>query len=241
MRPFAPVRPVAAAVLAVSICSMAASPAASFAQTCDPDTEARLAFIEQRLEEAQPKERLWWRSWMTVFVFGVGWGITNGVLEDNNEQAAADYVNAAKSVLGIADLTLRPHVGRFGAAPIRAIPKTSPESCRERLRVAEKHLEEASDAASMRWSWQRHLWSLTLNLGAAVAIAEGADEPERGWQDFAISETSAELHIWTHPTRIADGWDEYRTKFSGAPAAVAPSTLRFAAMPGGGVGVVWRF
>lgn len=238
MRPLVPVRTAVAAVLAASIL---ASPAASLAQTCDPDTEARLAFIEQRLEEAQPNERLWWRSWMTVFAFGVGWSITNGVLEDNNEQAVADYVNAAKSVLGIADLTLRPHVGRHGAAPIRAIPKTSPESCRERLRVAERHLEKASDAASMRWSWQRHLWSLTLNLGAAVAVAEAADEPERAWQEFAISEVSAELHIWTHPTRNADGWEEYRTKFSGAPVAIAPSTVRFAAMPGGGLGVVWKF
>ncbi len=238
MRPFPAVRPFVAVALAAS---MLASPAVSFAQGCDPDTEARLAFLEQRLEEAQPNTRLWWRSWMTVFVFGVGWGVTNGLLEDNNERAAADYVNAAKSVLGIAELSLRPHVGRLGAGPVRAIPKTSPENCRERLRVAERHLESAAGDAGMRWSWKRHLSSLVLNLGAAVAIAEGADEPGRGWQDFAISQVSSELHLWTHPTRAVNDWDDYRQKFSGAPVATAPSTLRFAAMPGGGVGVVWKF
>jgi 4-amino-4-deoxy-L-arabinose transferase-like glycosyltransferase len=225
-----------AAVLAATLVLV---PVAARAQ-CDADTEARLEFIESNLEANQPREKLWWGSWMAVFSVGAAYGITAGALEDNNEQAAASYVTAAKATLGIVDLVVRPHVGRHGAAPIRAIPKTSSASCAERLRVAEQTLEKAGDMSSMRWSWKRHLSSLVLNVGAAVAIAEGADEPERAWQDFAISEISSEVHIWTHPTKNAAAWADYRQKFSGAPAATAPRSFDFA-FHRGGLGFVYKF
>ena len=58
--------------------------------------------------------------------------------------------------------------------------------------------------------------------------------------DFAVSEVSSELHIWTHPTRAVDDWSEYRHRFDGAPAAAVPSSFRLAATRGG-LGFVWKF
>ncbi|MFN2375372.1 MAG: hypothetical protein ABR538_02470 [Candidatus Binatia bacterium] len=216
------------------------TPRMSLAQVCDPDTEARLQFLETRLDEGQADAKLWWQAWMAVFTLGVVFSATLGALEDNNEKAAAQYVQGAKSILGVADLTFRPHVARHGAAPLRAIPKTTAAYCTERLTMAEDTMEKAAKMGAMRWNWKRHLWSLVLNLGAGIAIAEGADEPEQGWQDFGISQVSAEIHIWTHPTRAVDDWSSYRTEFNGAPSAAAPSNWRFAASPGG-VGVRWQF
>jgi hypothetical protein len=228
-----------AAALTASLAFASIVPVAAHAQ-CDADTEARLEFIETNLEANQSRERLWWRSWLAVFSIGVGYGVVGGALESNNEHAAASYVTAAKSTLGILQLTLRDHVGRHGAAPIRAIPKTSAASCAERLRVAEQTLEKAGNMSNMRWSWKTHLSSLVLNLGAGIAIAEGADEPERGWQDFVVAEIASEAHIWTHPTANADVWAEYRQKYSGAPAALAPRSFNLAAHPGG-LGFIYKF
>ncbi len=216
------------------------TPVAARAQQCDPDTEARLQFLETRLDEGAHNTRLWWGGWMAVFSIGVVYGVTAGALEDNNEIAVANYITASKGALGIAQLVLRPNVGRHGAAPMRAIPKTSSASCAERLKLAEKSMEMAAGDANMRWSWQRHLGSLLLNLGAGLAVAEGCDEPEQGWRDFGISEVSSELHLWTHPTRASDDWQQYRSQFSGAPVAAEPSTFRFAAQRGG-VGFIWKF
>jgi len=226
-------------VAAVLAATLVLVPLAARAQ-CDGDTEARLEFIESNLEANKPREKLWWGSWMAVFSIGAAYGIVGGVLESNNEHAAASYVTAAKSTLGIIQLSVRDHAGRHGAAPIRAVPKTSAASCAERLRVAEQTLEQAGKMSSMRWSWKTHLTSLVLNLGAGIAIAEGADEPERGWQDFAVSEISSELHIWTHPTRNADVWAEYRQKYSGTPAATAPRSFNLVAHRGG-LGFVYKF
>jgi hypothetical protein len=230
--------PLVAAAMAASF--LLTSVASSFAQSCDPDTEARLDFIETRLDEGQKHEQWWWRSWLAVYSIGLVYKVVDGATTKDGSNATAAYFTAGKSALGIADLTLRPHVGRHGAAPMRAIPKTTPQYCAERLALAEKSLSQASDASNMRWSWKRHLSSLVLNLGVAVAIDEGWHDEGTAWRDFGVSEASAELSIWTHPTRAYDDYQEYRSKFGGAPAAMAPSVLRFAASPRG-LGLVWKF
>lgn len=227
-------------IAAALAASFLLAPAAAFAQSCDAATEARLQFLETRLEEARGNTMLWWGSWLAIFSIGAVYGTTAGALEDNNEIAAANFITASKSVLGIAQLTLRPHVGRHGADAARAIPKDSPANCAERLRVAEQTLESAAEDANMRWSWKRHMASLVLNLGAGVIVAEACDEPGQGWRDFAVSEVSSEAHLWTHPTRATDDWAAYRNQFDGAPLAKDRASLSFAAIPGG-VGLVYKF
>lgn len=234
-------RPFVASILAASF--LLSSVTASYAQTCDPDTEARLEFIETRLDEGQKHEKWWWRSWLTVYSIGLAYKIYDGATTRDGSNAAAHYFTAGKSALGIADLTLRPHVGRHGAAPMRAIPKTTAQYCAERLALAEKSMAQASEASNMRWSWKRHLSSLALNLAVATAIDVGWDDEGNAWRDFGVSEASAELSIWTHPTRAYHDYQEYRAKYGsggGVPAAMAPSTLNFAASPRG-LGLVWRF
>lgn len=230
----------AATAFAVALSCVAAAAAPAAASECDSDTEARLEFLESRLDEGRDRAQLWWRSWMGIFVIGVGFSTVNGALEDDGSNAAADYINAGKSVLGIADLTLRPHVARHGAERVRAIPKTTPERCRERLALAEKSMEQAADAGSQRWAWKAHLSSLVLNLAAALAVSEGWDDPGDGWRDFGISSVSGEANIWTHPTRAVDDWSDYRQRFDGAPAAARARDLRFAASPLG-VRLRWNF
>jgi len=227
-------------IAAALTASILLAPAAAFAQSCDAATEARLQFLETRLDEGRDNTLLWWRSWLAIFSIGAVFGTTSGLLEDNNEIAAAQFITASKSVLGIAQLTLRPHVGRHGADRIRAIPKDSAAHCAERLRLAEQTMEASAEDANMRWSWKRHMASLVLNLGAGVIVAEACDEPGQGWQDFGVSQVSSELHLWTHPTRATDDLAAYHNKFDGAPLAKERASLSFAGLPGG-VGLVYKF
>lgn len=235
-----PPRPLSilAALLAATICLQ---PVVAFAQ-CDADTEARLEFLETRLDEGEKSAKLWWRSWMAVFTIGAVYGIVGGATDDNNETAIASYITAGKSTLGIAQLVFRPYVARHGAEPIREIPKSSAEGCSQRLQLAEKHMASSAKDANMRRSWVRHVSALVLNLGAGIVVAEALDEPEQGWQDFAISEVSSELHIWTYPTRARNDWEEYRTRYFGTSPALSSTAPQwdFVARRGG-VGIVYKF
>ena len=227
------------AVMLVTVALLA--PTISCAENCDPGTEARLQFLESRLDAGERNAKIWWGTWMAVFSVGVVYGVVSGAaLHDDQSNQANAYMTAGKSALGIAQLALRPHVARYGAEKIRAIPKSSSESCAERLRLAEQTMETAAREGSMRWSWQAHLTSLVLNLGAGLAISYGWHDEGTGWKSFGISETSAEAHIWTHPYRARADWSDYRNEFNGTPLAREPASLNFGAQPGG-VGVVYRF
>ena len=132
------------------------------------------------------------------------------------------------------------HAGRHGAERVRTLPKDTPDHCAARLRAAESTLASAAQDAGARWSWKQHLSSLLLNLGAGLAVAEGWDDPGTGWRDFAVSEASSELHLWTHPTRAVGDWSEYRERFDGIPRAADTPTFRLAAVRGG-LGIDYRF
>lgn len=177
---------------------------------------------------------------MAVFTIGLVFSTYDGATTRDGSNQAARFIQAGKSGLGMLDLTLRPHVGRHGAERIRAISKDGPGGCAERLQFAEKTMSQAADAANMRWNWKRHLWSFMINLGSGLAVAEGWDDPGTGWRDFAVSTVSAELHIWTHPTRAYHDWDEYREKFTGAPLAVSKPSFHFASSAGG-LSLVYKF
>ena len=210
------------------------------AGSCDADTEARLSFLETRLDDGRAGTARWWNAWLAVFAFGALFKTTEGALEGDGSNAAADYIAAGKSVLGVADLTLRAHAGRHGAERVRTLPKDTPDHCAARLRAAESALSSAGLDAGARWSWKQHLSSLILNLGAGLALAEGWNDPGTGWRDFAVSEASSELHLWTHPTRAVGDWSEYRQRFDGIPRAADTPTFRLAAVRGG-LGIDYRF
>ena len=140
---------------------------------CDPNTEARLDFIETRLEDGQQHAKIWWGSWMTVFTIGVVASVTQGALHDDQSNQANSYITAAKSAVGIGTLVWRDKYAWRGADKIQEIPKTSGDGCRTRLQLAEHTMERVADEDSMRWNWKRHLWSFTLNLAHGLVIRPG--------------------------------------------------------------------
>lgn len=232
-----PVRRVAVAMLVAAL--VCGSVPSSYAQ-CDADTEARLAFLEGRLEEGEKGMDWWWGSWMAVYTIGLAYNVYDGAREGDNSNQAAAFFQAGKSALGITQLLLRPHVGRHGADPMQEIPKTSAESCAQRLALAEKHLRIAAKEGNVRKSWTAHVTSLALNLGVAIAIDEGWDDEGDAWRDFAVSEVAAEINIWSHPTRAVKDWDEYQRQYNNLPAAAAEPQFRLATM-GRGIGLMYRF
>ncbi|HEY2776192.1 MAG TPA: hypothetical protein VGK20_19280 [Candidatus Binatia bacterium] len=221
-------------IAALLVAALVVVPSArAVAQTCDPNTEARLKFLESRLDEGKRAMDWWWGSWMSVFSIGVGYETYKAITQhDDGRQAAAGF-QAGKSAVGIAQLLLRPHAAIYGSAPMRSISKATPQGCAERLALAEKTLREQAQISHMRYSWKQHLTSLTLNLGVGLGVAYGFGERKIGWRDFGISEVSAEAHIWTHPTRAISDWDDYQSQFDGRPAAMDPPEFHLAAVPGG--------
>ena len=138
---------------------MLVSPTAARAQACDASVQARLEFLESHLDEGRTHAKWWWRSWLGIFVFGALVQSANAGWEENKSERANDYMSVAKSLLGVADLSLRPLPGRHGADRMREIPTDTSDGCARRLHLAESVMKEAAERAL----WQRELTGSTTS------------------------------------------------------------------------------
>jgi len=207
-------------------------PSSALASACDAGTQARLDFLETRLDEGQRNANWWWKGWLGVFMIGAVVQGANAGLENDGGQKADYLFSVGKSLLGVADLTFRPLVAKDGAEAMRLIAMDSEASCARRLALAERTMRKAAEQADSRLSWTRHLSGLALNLGVAVLVAEVWDEESTAWTSFGISQTFTEAHIWTQPWRATHDWSAYRTQFDGEVTVAQPPAPRWQLVAG---------
>ncbi|MBI5506952.1 MAG: hypothetical protein HY899_19365 [Deltaproteobacteria bacterium] len=227
------------AVLAVML-ALSSTPSVNAQTACDSETNARLTFLEARLDEGRRHASWWWNGWLAVFSVGAVVQGTKAALSRFDGHDGDLLVSTGKSLLGVTDLRRHPLIATDGADAVRAIPTDSPGNCARRLALAERTLARAAEEAETRDSWTRHLGSLAFNLGTAALVAGVWDDGDAAWQSFELSQPLSEGHILSQPWRASDDWHGYRTKFDGAPAPAAAPQLSLGAGPGG-IGVLWAF
>jgi hypothetical protein len=192
----------------------------------DSELDARLAFLEKRLDDGETWAKTWQWGWTTGYALGVAIGVkesitccsnrkagfANSVKEKRNEQRVYHYVSAAKGVIGTTRMLLSRHPGRNGADEMRAIKGDSREAKLERLAKGEDVLQDVSHAAERRWEWKSHAGNIGLNLaGAAFVFGFGRDSD--AWGSLGIGIGVGTLNILSAPTRGLKDLDDYQTKF----------------------------
>jgi hypothetical protein len=219
--------------------SAAAQDRTPAAASCEPETAARLSFLEERLEARRRYADIWWKSWGTVYGFGLVVEGTRAGFENDRGERANQVVGAVKSSIGLARTFLSPPHAKDGADELLALPATS-EDCATRLARAEEMLSRNAEEADSRYSWTRHLANLGLNLAGAVIVAEAFDEP-RGWASGALGFAVGEVHLWSHPWQARQDWEEYQRSFPRNGSSRAPSTTWRVLPSASGVRVVVEF
>jgi hypothetical protein len=198
-----------------------AGPAGAPFEACDPDTAARLAFLEQRLDERRTYADRWWKIWTGGYALGtVVQSVRAGIEDDDGEQADL-VVGAAKALFGTTRLLLFPPNARVGADPMRAVTPDSDAACRDRLAVGEDLLRRNAEESASRWSWKRHVANVAINVVGGVIVAEGFDETD-GWTSAGIGIAVGETMTLTHPWTGEDDLEAYERRFASVPPATAP-------------------
>lgn len=205
------VQPVRAAatlvVLAVSVAGAARG-------DCDPDTGARLEFIESELEDAEGYADWWWRLWTGGYAFGVVLTSVQAALVDGGDRAVA-IASAGKALIGTTRLVVWPPHARDGADELLAMPADTPEACRARLRRAEEILERNAKEARRAFRWYPHAFNVGLNVLGAVLAGEIGDERGPAWVSAAVGVAVGEAQIWSSPFHARSDLDAYRSRFHG--------------------------
>jgi hypothetical protein len=139
------------------------------------DQGARLAFLEQRLDEGRDRARLWQYGWTSVYA---GAAVVHGALAlssgDQDEQVV-NGVGALRALTALTLIRLRSDPGRFGADPVRA---AGPPGSTARLEAAEGLLARTAHHAERRYSVERHLFNVGLNavFGSLVLAFGDSDD-----------------------------------------------------------------
>lgn len=202
------------------------------------ETEARLNFLEQRLDEGRFAAQAWQYGWSGVFGIGLVAGAAQAALADDGDERVYQIVGAVKSAGGLAQMLTDPLPARLGADPLREVPDGTPGGRLQRLALGERQLIENAARAESRYSWRRHLEGVTTNvIGGAVIYSLGDST------DALVSTLSGilvgELQIWTQPWRATADLDAYRTAF---PTTMASRGIEWQLRPTlHGVEVAFRF
>jgi hypothetical protein len=181
--------------------------------TGDDETEARLRFLVDSLEDRQPYARRWYNSWLAVYSGGAVVSAVRAGLADGEGARAENIVSAVKSAIGFVDLTMRrPPEERQGADPVLAMPGATPPDRVRQAEAAEDLLRTNAVRARANRGWWQHVGSLALNLaGGAVLLAGGS--PERAAISTGVGIVFGELFIWTQPYGFVEDWEGYRERF----------------------------
>jgi hypothetical protein len=202
------------------------------------EADARLEFLEERLDDGRLTAQTWQYGWTGAFGVGLVAGAAQAALADDGDERVFQIVGAVKSAGALAQMLTDPLPARLGADPLRAVPGSTSEDRLRRLAVGERLLVENAARAESRFSLRRHAEGVTTNLiGGAVIYALGDST------DALISTLSGiligELQIWTQPWRATSDLADYRTAF---PTTLASRGLDWQLRPTlHGVEVAIRF
>ena len=178
------------------------------------ELDARIAFIEQRLDANQKHAYYWQWGWTGFYGAGlVVQTIRGGMSEDNEHQV--DYaVSAIKAAGGVARMYFSPHPGRQGADPIRAMGGNTREAKARKLAKAEELLLASGHIADRRRSIKAHAGNVLVNV-AGGAIIWGLGAPSKALESVLLGVAVGTANIFTAPWDANDDVDAYKARFSG--------------------------
>jgi len=205
----------------------------------DSELDARLAFLEKRLDDGENYAKYWQWGWTGGYGLGIVVGVGKSISccsnrkagpggqrdpitgqvfgfhsrkEKRNEQRVNHIVTAVKGVIGTSRMLLSRHPGRHGADAMRAIEGDSREDKLARLDKGEELLQSVAKSAERRWSWKAHAGNIGLNLAGAGFIF-GFGRESDAWESLGIGIGVGTIQILSAPKRGIKDLDDYETRF----------------------------
>jgi hypothetical protein len=193
----------------------------------DSELDARLEFLEKRLDDGKTYARNWQWGWTGGYSLGIVYGVTqaitccstrksgpnNSVSGNTRHKKRTNYiVTAVKSTIGTSRLLLWRHPGRNGADAMRAVEGDSREAKLERLAKGEEVLRSVAKRAEQRTDWRSHAGNIGLNLAGAGFIF-GFGRESDAWESLGVGIAVGTLNILTAPKRGIDDLEDYETRF----------------------------
>jgi hypothetical protein len=178
----------------------------------DSELDARLAFLEERLDGGEKYAKFWQWGWTTGYGLGIAIGSAQAIDEDDGKKRTNHIVTAAKGVIGTSRMLLSRHPGRNGADAMREIPGDSREAKLQRLEKGEETLQQVAKRAKQRTNWKPHAGNLALNAAGGAFIFGFGRDKDAGIS-MGVGIAVGTLQILSAPKRGIQDLSDYETEF----------------------------
>jgi hypothetical protein len=178
----------------------------------DSDLDARLRFLEERLDAGKKYTQYWQWGWTGGYSMGIVIGTTQAILEDGDKKRVNDIVTAVKGVIGTTRMVVDRHPGRHGAESMRAISGNSREAKLARLAEGERLLQQVAKRAERRTNWKSHAGNFALNAAGGGFIF-GFGKNKDAWTSMGIGIAVGTTQILSAPKRGIQDLEDYETRF----------------------------
>jgi hypothetical protein len=205
--------------------SLALSPIMAVAS--EADASQRLAYLERSLDASRASIRLWQDGWTTVYGMAAITYTAMALDTDDSDDRTLHSLGALRAALATTLLTIRPHPGRDGADPVRAMGNASLD---DRLAAAERLLRDSAHRTQSKRRPARHLRNVLLNLGfGGLVWALGNKDDALPFTLMGIA--GGEAVLLTLPEQPRHHLDLYKKQLG--YRAPGERTWRLVARPGG--------
>jgi hypothetical protein len=179
----------------------------------DAEIDARLAFIEERLDAGETHAKYWQWGWTGVYAAGMAIGTAQAAMTDSGKNRADYITTAVKATIGTTRLLVWRHPGRNGADEIDERLYGNTRSAKERrLMRGEEILQNVAHKAEERWNWKAHAGNIGLNLigaGFILGFGHATDAAE----SFGVGVVVGTAHILSAPKRGIQDLEDYQSRF----------------------------
>jgi hypothetical protein len=206
------IRVLVAISIAMGVVAPAAGEEPDRSGLSDSELDARLAFLEERLDGGETYAKVWQWGWTSGYSLGIVYGTAKAIDVDTNRRRVNHIVTAVKSTIGTTRLLLWRHPGRNGADEMRSIEGDARDAKLARLAKGEEVLENVARRAEQRWDWKAHAGNVALNLaGAGFIFGFGKDSD--AWESLGVGIGVGTLNILSAPKRGIQDLSDYETRF----------------------------
>ena len=196
--------------LPVLILLLAIVPAASAS-----DDQGRLAYLESRLDASRHAIDLWQDGWTAVYTAAAVGYTALAIDTDNHDRRTLRVLGATRAAMAATLLTLRPHPGREGADPVRALP--APTGA-ERVAAAERILQDSANRTESKRRPGRHLRNILVNAGFGALVWVLGDSSD-ALPFTLLGIAGGEALLLTMPEQPRRDLADYRRRIGAAPAS----------------------
>lgn len=187
----------------------------------DAEIEARIAFIEERLEGSRRHAHLWNLGWWIANGVGVATGTAEVAAADDGSERAAGVVTVVLSLGGFAYQHFLPMRARFGADPIRDLPDRTHEEKVARLEKAQELLEYDAERATAQLDWKAHVGNAAVAAAATGIVLASGDRKSPAFLTGAQVLLGGEAQFWTEPAAPRRNIEDYVRRFRIGPSRVS--------------------